>query len=460
MKYEHDTIIAPITPVVGGSVALIRISGKNAINFTNELFKGKTLLKQEGGRFYHGQMINERSELIDDVVVFLYRKPHSYTGEDIVEISAHGNPFIVEEILQQYLAKGCRIAQPGEFSRRAFLNGKMDLIQAEAVADLIAAKSKAIAKNSLQNIKGKLSYLVSELKEQLVQVASLLELDLDFTEDDLDIISSDQINDVLDRVLEKVNSLLESYNYSKILSKGIEALITGKTNVGKSSLMNALLERDRVIVSSMPGTTRDFIHEDIVIKNVLVRFIDSAGIRFAKNRIEAAGVDRAKELYDRSDIILLVIDASKRLSKRDYDLLELLSSQFGNKLIVLANKKDLLPNQNTTRFLDNLELEVQHISAKTGENLDLVKERIIDKIHTSEKDLSEEVLISNERQKGILLTTRENLLLAKEALSNNVGYEFIAVDIRNAINSLSEISGQITSEDILNNIFSNFCIGK
>lgn len=460
MKYEHDTIIAPITPVVGGSVALIRISGKNAINFTNELFKGKTLLKQEGGRFYHGQMINERSELIDDVVVFLYRKPHSYTGEDIVEISAHGNPFIVEEILQQYLAKGCRIAQPGEFSRRAFLNGKMDLIQAEAVADLIAAKSKAIAKNSLQNIKGKLSYLVSELKEQLVQVASLLELDLDFTEDDLDIISSDQINDVLDRVLEKVNSLLESYNYSKILSKGIEALITGKTNVGKSSLMNALLERDRVIVSSMPGTTRDFIHEDIVIKNVLVRFIDSAGIRFAKNRIEAAGVDRAKELYDRSDIILLVIDASKRLSKRDYDLLELLSSQFGNKLIVLANKKDLLPNQNTTRFLDNPELEVQHISAKTGENLDLVKERIIDKIHTSEKDLSEEVLISNERQKGILLTTRENLLLAKEALSNNVGYEFIAVDIRNAINSLSEISGQITSEDILNNIFSNFCIGK
>jgi len=460
MIYERDTIIAPITPVVGGSVALIRISGENALAITNELFRGKDLLEQEGGRFYHGQIINEHAELIDDVVVFLYRKPHSYTGEDVVEISAHGNPFIVEDILQQYVRKGCRLARPGEFSRRAFLNGKMDLIQAEAVADLIAAKSKAIAKNSLRNIRGKLSYLVIELREHLVKVASLLELDLDFTEDDQGIINSDQINSVLNQVLEKVNSLLESYNYSKILSRGIEALITGKTNVGKSSLMNALLERDRVIVSSMPGTTRDFIHEDIVIKNVLVRFIDSAGIRFAKNRIEAAGVDRAKELYNRSDIILLVIDASKRMSKRDYDLLELLSSQYGNKLIVLANKKDLIPNQKTDRFLSSLEFEMQHISAKTGENLDLVKDKIIEKIYVSEKDLSEDVLISNERQKDILLKTRESLLLAKEALSNDIGYEFIAVDIRNAINSLSEISGQITSEDILNNIFSNFCIGK
>lgn len=460
MNYEQDTIIAPITPVVGGSVALIRISGKDAITFTDVLFKGKNLLKQEGGRFFHGQIVDLQGKLIDDVVVFIYRKPHSYTGEDVVEISAHGNPFIVEDILQQFLLKGCRLAQPGEFSRRAFLNGKMDLIQAESVADLIYAKSRAIVKNSLQNIKGKLSHLVRELKQELLQIASLLELNLDFTEEDLVIINSAHVQQVLDQVLEKVHSLLQTYNYSKILSKGIEVLITGKTNVGKSSLMNALLERDRVIVSSMPGTTRDFIHEDIVIKNVSVRFIDSAGIRFAKNRIEAAGVNRAKELYERSDIILLVVDVSKRLSKRDYELLNLLSSQYINKAIVLANKTDLIPEQRTTRFLSKLNFEVQFISAKTGKNLDLVKERIIDKIHTTEKDLAEEILISNERQKDILLKTKENLILAKEALTNNLGYEFVAVDIRNAINSLSEISGQITSEDILNNIFSNFCIGK
>lgn len=460
IKETSDTIIAPLTPAVGGTVTLLRISGTEAIAITNRQFNGIDLMSQPGGRFFHGQIINDKKEIIDDVIVYVFKKPNSYTGEDVIEISSHGNPFIVEEIIRLYLSKGCRMAEPGEFSKRAFLNGKMDLIQAEAVADLIAAKSKAIAKNSIRNIEGRLSQLITTIKDSLLNTAALLELDLDFSEENLEIITPDQVNKEIDQAIAEIDSLLQSYNYGKILSRGIEVLITGKPNVGKSSLMNALLERDRVIVSSLPGTTRDIIHEDIVINNVMVRFIDTAGIHLAQDSIEAEGVDRAIAMMERADVLLLVVDSSEELTTEDTNLLKTLSLMNRDQLILLANKIDKQVHQHTKTSLEKTGLLTVYISAKTGQNIQDLKELIIKKIYHLDQNLAEEILITNQRQFTSLEKTKDFLIRAKQGMANKVGFEFIALDIRNSIDCLAEISGEIVDDDILNTIFAHFCIGK
>lgn len=457
---SRDTIIAPISATIGGSVSLIRISGDRAISITNELFDGTNLFSAESGRFFHGQIKNDKNDFIDDIIILLYKSPNSYTGEDVIEISCHGNPFIVEQIIQQYISSGCRMADPGEFTKRAFLNGKMDLLQAEAVADLIAAKSQKSASNSLIHIQGKISNLISSLKDELIDIASLLTLDLDFSEEDLDIINRDKITETITQSRKTINALIRSYQYGRILNKGIETLICGKPNVGKSSLMNALIKRDRVIVSSSPGTTRDTVHEDVILDNISVRFIDTAGIRLTNDKIEAEGVNRSEAAFDMADVILLVIDLSENLSREDYNLLDRANKLYNENLIIVGNKSDIKVNTNTIEVLNKYELPIIKVSAKTGEQIDILEAEVINKLKDNNDILEEDLFITNQRQYDILNKINEALYKALDGVNKNYGNEFVAVDMKNAIDLLSEITGEISTDDVLNNIFSKFCIGK
>ena len=298
--YEKDTIISPISSVSGGSVSLIRLSGTDSIRITNKFFPKSNLETYEGGRFLHGTIVSESSETIDSVIIYLFKAPKSYTGENTIEIGCHSNVFIIEDILQLFLRNECRLAKPGEFTQRAFLNGKMDLAQAEAVADIISSKTKRGVKNSLSVLEGKLSDKILQLKKKIIDIASLLELGLDFSEEGIELVSNDHFSSTLKTLILEIEALLETFSNSRQFQKGVEVLIAGKPNVGKSSLMNALLEKDRVIVSHIPGTTRDLIHEDIVVEETLVRLIDTAGIRFTEDHVEAAGVDKAKKLLNDS----------------------------------------------------------------------------------------------------------------------------------------------------------------
>lgn len=462
MKFYNlsDTIIAPITPSIGGSVALIRISGNNAIHLSNKFFKEKDLEQSEGGRFYFGKMFNEDRKVIDEVIVLVYRKPYSFTGEDVVEMCFHANPFIIHEVIDLFIKNGCRIAEPGEFSKRAFINNKIDLIQAEAIADLIASKSKASTKNSLSMLNGELSRQITSLKDNLIKTLSLIELSIDFSEERLEIVSTNDINQTINEIIKKIDIIIMSYDQGRMLKKGLQVLITGKPNVGKSSLMNALLGTDRVIVSSSPGTTRDYIQEDIMLDNTLVRLIDTAGIHKTNNSIEADGIEKTKVFFEKADVIFLLVDMSQPFLYEDISLIKTISSIYQEKLILVGNKSDLPKCEDNINYLKTHNIEAINISALHGTNVQELKNQIIRKLTQSSNSLPEEFMITNERHKNALDKIKTALSSVFQSIENNTGYEFIAVDIRTAIEHLSELTGEISTEDILNNIFSNFCIGK
>ncbi len=448
---NKDTIIAPITSLNGGSVHVIRISGMNAIPLSNRFFS-KDISKSPGNRFFFGQLVNEQNKHLDDVVVFLYKKPHSYTGEDVVEISCHGNILITEKIIELFIRQGCRLAEPGEFTKRAFLNGKIDLVQAESVAALIAAKSDQALQNALNQLDGKLSEELKELRKNIINSLSLLELNLDFAEEDIEVIDEKEILNILQKTEEKITVLLKSYQQGRLLQQGITVLITGKPNVGKSSLMNALLKKDRVMVSEIPGTTRDIVHDEIYFNNILIKFLDTAGIRTSGDKIEQEGVRRAKKLYKKADIILMVFDISNYFSKEDNYILKI-AKKYEEKIIFIGNKYDLgIKKEN--RFDNNKWI---YISAKKNINIQKIKDTIIKKIHYNE---SNELFLNNERQYKKLKEIKETITKAKKVLKSHLGYEFVSMELRQIIDILSELTGEITNEDILNNIFSQFCIGK
>ena len=457
---DIDTIIAPISATIGGSVSLIRVSGTDSISTTTKFFKSIKLNTQPGNKFFHGHFFDLEHNSIDDVIILLYKKPNSYTGEDVIEISCHGNPFIVEQIISQYLKMGCRMAEPGEFTKRAFLNGKMDLLQAEAVADIIAAKSLTSIKNSLMQIQGRASYLVRALKEQLINVASLITVDLDFSEEDLNIITHDQLANRIKQSLQTVNKLLNSYNFGRRVNKGVEVIICGKPNVGKSSLMNSLIKQDRVIVSHIPGTTRDTIHEDVVIDNTLIRFVDTAGIRISNNKIEIEGINRSEATFRTADIILLVVDISNSLEQEDLKLMHRLLKSSKEKLIITGNKNDKQINLKTEEEIKRNDVPVVLVSAKTNKGVNKLEREIVKQLKINNDYLSEEIIITNQRQYDLLKKTKNALANSLKGTKKKLGFEFIAIDMQNAIEWLSEITGEITTDDILNNVFSKFCIGK
>ncbi len=458
--YEKDTIISPISSVSGASVSLIRLSGISAIQTVNRFFSSVNLEKAEGGKFYFGKLIAENNQVIDEVIVYIFRAPKSYTGENIVEISCHSNVFIIEEILQLFIQNGCRTAKPGEFTQRAFLNGKMDLTQAEAVADIISSKSKAGVKNSLLFLEGGLSKKIKELKKDIIDLASLLELGLDFSEENLEIVSNDEVINKLNILLDEINTLIKSFSNSRDFQKGIEVLLVGEPNVGKSSLMNALLEKDRVIVSHIPGTTRDIIHEDIILEDTLVRFIDTAGIRITDDHIEASGVDRVKKLIDKVDIVLALFDLAEGISIENKELLNRLIKDKGEDVIIIGNKIDKKIKKETIDFINSFSNNKILVSAKLSENINQLRSAISFHIKREIQNEPDELILTNKRHHNILLEIKEKIITTRDSFSHNPGHEFIAADLREIINKLSEITGEITTDDILNNIFSSFCIGK
>jgi tRNA modification GTPase len=448
---NEDTIVALATPAGTGAISVIRVSGPSAINSVDKVFFGKKKLTETDSHTIHyGKVISKDEELIDDVLVSVFKKPNSYTGENVVEISTHGNPLIAQRIIEQLLLDNVRLAEPGEFTKRAFLNNRIDLSQAEAVADVINARTDASLHGSRNQLDGLLSQKVNELREMLINASSFVELELDFAEEDLEFINKDELIKRINNVINEIDKLLSTYSFGRVIRDGVNVAIVGQPNVGKSSLMNYILKESRAIVSHIPGTTRDVIREEVSIDGVLFRMFDTAGIRKSKDEIEKEGVLRSREVVKNSDFILFIGDVEQLFSDELY--IELRNLNKHENIIRVLNKIDL-------ETKNNIESDAK-ISAKTGKGIDallnLLKEKALGNSMYSEKT----AIVSNMRHYDCLKRAKESLLTAKQSAEKKMSGEFISMDLRNAENDLAEIIGEVTNDDILNNIFTKFCIGK
>lgn len=453
---REDTIIALATPQGVGAIAVIRLSGKDAIKVTNEVFFGKNLENQPSHTIHFGT-IRDGEKIIDEVLVSVFKAPTSFTKENVVEISTHGSSYIINQVLKLFVRKGIRLAKPGEFTQRAFLNGQFDLAQAEAVADLIHADSETSHQAALSQMRGGFSSEIQELRNQLIHFASMIELELDFTEEDVEFASRHDLQVLVERILRIVEELILSFDLGNVIKNGVPTVIAGKPNAGKSTLLNALLNEEKAIVSDIAGTTRDFIEDEISIGGVIFRFIDTAGLRETTDTIEAIGVSRTQEKMKTASLILYLFDLS------DTDLVEINRDinkleNLGVPFLKVANKTD--------KAKENIinDLKVQHpdtifISAGQKENLEGLKLRILELVNL-DKFRTGNTIITNVRHYDSLTKTRESLLDVLTGLDRQVTNDFLAMDIRRALHYLGEITGQVTTDDLLANIFSKFCIGK
>ncbi|PHI19823.1 tRNA uridine-5-carboxymethylaminomethyl(34) synthesis GTPase MnmE [Lewinellaceae bacterium SD302] len=466
MTNFNNVIIAPATPPGVGALAVIRLSGTGCLELVNGLFPAKDLVKAPVRQAYFGGLYDEEKRLLDEVLLTTFRGPHSFTGEDTVEISAHGSPYIVSEIIQAMLRAGGRMAKPGEFSQRAFLNGKLDLAQAEAVADLIASQSAGAHRLALHQLKGGVSREITKLRQQLIDFASLIELELDFGEEDVEFADRDQLKKLVEGIRERIDELASSFSLGNAIKNGIPTVIAGEPNAGKSTLLNALLQEDRAIVSNIPGTTRDTIEETLNIEGVTFRLIDTAGIREAGDEIEAIGVERTLEKVRQSSVLLYLFDVIETspatlLAKLD----ELYQENI--RLIVIANKMDLNPYTKYEHYFGEgyrgkwpmSPEQFVPIVASEASNIGYLKERLL-AAGMSEQVSTQDTILSNARHYEALLKADEDLERVLNGLDDGVPADFVAMDIRQSLFHLGEITGQITTEDLLTNIFSNFCIGK
>lgn len=454
--FIHDTICA-IATRAGGALSVIRVSGANAVAYTDRIFQsasGKRLAESKANTLHYGTLhtladASGAREAIDDVVVSLWRAPHSYTGDDVVEISCHGSQYIAQNIIQALIACGCRQAEPGEYTMRAYLNGKMDLSQAEAVADLIAANNKASHDLAVSQLKGHFSSELQRLRQQLLKLTSLLELELDFSDhEDLEFADRSEINDLSTEIFEKLRTLCESFRTGQALKQGIPVAIVGKTNVGKSTLLNQLLNEDKAIVSDIDGTTRDIIDGMASINGVTFRFVDTAGIRTTDDAIEKIGIERAYEQIAKAAIVVWMIDGKPTQADRD----DMARRTEGKPLIVVHNKADL----SAETFVDN---EVA-ISAKRNENIQLLKEKIMEAANIPEID-ENTIMVTNMRHFEALHKAMTDLQRVIDGLASGLPSDLLAEDLRLCLEDLADITGgQITSQETLNNIFQHFCVGK
>lgn len=454
--FIHDTICA-IATRAGGALSVIRVSGANAVAYTDRIFQsasGKRLAESKANTLHYGTLhtladASGAREAIDDVVVSLWRAPHSYTGDDVVEISCHGSQYIAQNIIQALIACGCRQAEPGEYTMRAYLNGKMDLSQAEAVADLIAANNKASHDLAVSQLKGHFSSELQRLRQQLLKLTSLLELELDFSDhEDLEFADRSEINDLSTEIFEKLRTLCESFKTGQALKQGIPVAIVGKTNVGKSTLLNQLLNEDKAIVSDIDGTTRDIIDGMASINGVTFRFVDTAGIRTTDDAIEKIGIERAYEQIVKAAIVVWMIDGKPTQADRD----DMARRTEGKPLIVVHNKADL----SAETFVDN---EVA-ISAKRNENIQLLKEKIMEAANIPEID-ENTIMVTNMRHFEALHKAMTDLQRVIDGLASGLPSDLLAEDLRLCLEDLADITGgQITSQETLNNIFQHFCVGK
>lgn len=451
-----DTIVALATPPGVGAIGVIRLSGKNAFDIANLLFKAKDLMNQKSHTIHVG-MLSDEGLNIDEVVVSLFKGPKSYTGEDVIEIGCHGSPYVQQQIIEACIRKGARIAKPGEFTQRAFLNGKLDLTQAEAVADLIASNTAASQKTALNNIRGGFGIVLKELREQLIGFSALIELELDFSEEDVEFADRAKFDAIIQSAQITTQQLLESFRLGNVIKNGITVAIIGKPNAGKSTLLNTLLNENRAIVSEIAGTTRDTIEEVINIKGILFRLIDTAGIRQnSTDVIELVGIEKSLEKMKQADVILYIFDInemeSAELTERVREF-EKLNKQF----VLAGNKADIATIDVAEKF--GAAQKIFSISAKNKMGIESIQTALFDST-VGESPVTENVVVTNARHYSALQQVNQSLDDIKKGLDSGRATDLVALDIRRCLHFISEITGDISNEDVLDFIFSKFCIGK
>jgi len=465
-KYNTEDTIAAIATAEGVSaIGIIRISGNDAINVCAKIFKGKDLNIQKSHTIHYGY-ITENEHILDEVMVTIFKAPKSFTTENSIEISCHGSPFILTQILQLLIKNGARLALPGEFSLRAFVKGRIDLSQAEAVGEIIASQNQAQLNIALQQMRGGLSHEIAFLRNQLLEFASLIELELDFGEEDVEFADRTQLNSLIDKIVNHINPMIQSFKYGNAIKNGIPVAIIGRPNAGKSSLLNLLLNEDRAIVSEIAGTTRDTIEEVLNINGMSYRFIDTAGIRETEDEIESIGIGKAIKKIEEAHAIFYIFDSKEtEISEVFKDLAMIVEKNGDSKIIVLANKSDLISDEQKKLIKENLNFKkiTQNISIQLSENsvleINKLKLLLFEAIKQNNEQEGQTV-ITNLRHFQALLDAKTSLDTVVSGLQNQFTSDLLATDIKKAIYALGEISGEISNDEVLANIFGKFCIGK
>jgi len=460
MIYNNDDTIAAIATAPGvGAIGVVRLSGPGAIEVAQSIFLGKDLTMQPSHTLHFGRIMGDEGSVVDEVVAALYRNPKSYTGEDTVELSCHGSQYVLEQVLRLCLNHGARMAQPGEFTFRAFMNGRIDLAQAEAVADLIASQSGAAHKAAIHNLRGGFSIELKQMREQLIQFAALIELELDFSQEDVEFADRSQFYALINRIQKATDQLLDSFRLGNVIKNGVKVAIIGKPNAGKSTLLNALLNEDRAIVSEIAGTTRDTIEEVLNINGVLFRLIDTAGIReHTIDNIERQGIERSREAMTKADVVIYLADAVTTTSSEEQQKRSELDAS-GQPYILVMNKADLVEAQTLEMSKQVADAKTLFISAQNPEHIPKLKQMLFE-LATGGALKQEGTIITNTRHYHALQEVQKSLKDIKTGLDSHLPGDLLASDIHQCLYYLGEITGKVTNEDMLDYIFSKFCIGK
>ncbi len=457
LSTRDDTIVALATPPGIGAIGIVRLSGAEAITICNRLFPAKDLLLSASHTLHVGPL-QEGDKIIDEVVLSLYKAPRSYTGENTVEISCHGSPYILDQVIQLCIQQGARMAKPGEFTQRAFLNGKLDLTQAEAVADLIASNTLASHQTALRNMRGGFTHILKALREQLIRFSALIELELDFSQEDVEFANRGQLYELVKEASKSVDGLIQSFRLGNVIKNGVNVVIAGKPNAGKSTLLNTLLNEDRALVSEIAGTTRDTIEEVINIRGILFRLIDTAGLReHTGDRIESAGMERTLEKIRDAHIVVYLFDVTES-TREEIGKQQLEFEKQGTNYLLVGNKTDLTGEAAAVKKFYGMK-EMLFISAKDPALTELLKSALADKVLKGELQ-TENTIITNARHHAALTAVQKSLDDVRKGLDDHIPEDLLSLDIRRCLYYIGEITGEVTNEDRLDYIFSKFCIGK